>query len=353
MRIDSGNLLLSSQHGLMEKHSRAESLRVWAGPPGLERRNAAPPPPPPPPPAPDRVVLSGAGKAAATDKGTNVANDPVKGDAGLQLLIALVEHLTGRKVKVFSADELTAGSSALPEVRDPNQAEPAPATTGFGLEYDLHESHYEAEQTRFTAEGVVKTADGKDIRFTLQLDMSREFSLQTDIGARLGDAARRSKDPLVINFDGGAVQLGDQKFGFDLDLDGAKENISFVEPGSGFLALDRNRDGKVNDGAELFGPTTGDGFSELAAYDLDHNGWIDENDAVFRDLRVWIRDANGKDSLASLKDLNVGAIALATAATEFSVRSPRNEQLGQVRSTGIYLGETGSVGTVQHVDLAV
>lgn len=83
----------------------------------------------------------------------------------------------------------------------------------------------------------------------------------------------------------------------DLDADGMEDQISFVLPGSGFLALDLNGDGRINDGRELFGPETGDGFAELARYDEDGNQWIDENDPVFERLRIWTKDAEGRDVL--------------------------------------------------------
>jgi len=64
----------------------------------------------------------------------------------------------------------------------------------------------------------------------------------------------------------------------DLDANGVTEKISFVGSGGGFLALDKNSDGVVNDGRELFGAATGQGFKELAEYDSDNNNWINEND---------------------------------------------------------------------------
>lgn len=51
-----------------------------------------------------------------------------------------------------------------------------------------------------------------------------------------------------------------------------------VRPGGVFLALDKNGDSVINDGKELFGAATGQGFKELAIYDSDKNYWIDEND---------------------------------------------------------------------------
>ena len=86
--------------------------------------------------------------------------------------------------------------------------------------------------------------------------------------------------------------------------------ISFVGPGSGFLALDQNGDGTVNDGSGLFGARTGNGFHELAAYDDDGNGWIDEGDSVYVGLRIWEKDAEGNDRLMALGKRGLGAIFL-------------------------------------------
>lgn len=49
----------------------------------------------------------------------------------------------------------------------------------------------------------------------------------------------------------------------------------------------------VNNGSELFGPTNGNGFQELAEYDKDGNGWIDENDEIFGSLKIWAEDFRG------------------------------------------------------------
>ena len=60
------------------------------------------------------------------------------------------------------------------------------------------------------------------------------------------------------------TSVSDMKFKFDIDSDGKVDEISFVGKSSGFLALDKNEDGKINDGSELFGTKSGDGFSDLA-----------------------------------------------------------------------------------------
>ena len=54
------------------------------------------------------------------------------------------------------------------------------------------------------------------------------------------------------------ADVRDQTFKFDLDADGREDEISMLGKGSGFLALDKNGNGKIDDGSELFGTKSGD-----------------------------------------------------------------------------------------------
>jgi hypothetical protein len=303
------------------------------------------------------VTISDAGRAAQGSEvnATEEVADEAANDPRLTLLRLMLRYLTGKDVEVFDARELQADAPS-PEVpqtantRDgTNPARPA----GWGLEFDRHESYSETEQTNFAASGTVRTADGREISFELQLTMSRHYYEESNVSLRLGDAARRQKDPLVINFGGSAAQLLDQRFSFDLDADGAAESINRLAAGSGFLVFDRNGDGRANDGSELFGTSSGDGFADLAGLDGDGNGWIDEGDAAWAALRLWAPEADGGGELRTLQEANVGAIALARVATPFALKDGDNATLGEVRSTGLYLQENGGVGTLQQVDLSV
>ena len=209
----------------------------------------------------------------------------------------------------------------------------------------------ESESTTFASKGLVQTADGRNIDFNVEVSMSRAFMSQIDT---LEVQEYIKTDPLMINLDTNIGSVSDQKFFFDLDSDGDEEQISFARKGSGFLALDKNGDGKINDGSELFGTSSGDGFKDLAAYDEDGNGWIDENDSVFSKLKVWTKDENGNDYLIDLKKADVGAIYLSNADTQFSLKDDENNLNAEIKKTGIYLREsTGAVGTLNHVDLVV
>lgn len=214
---------------------------------------------------------------------------------------------------------------------------------------------FEQEQLVFSSQGGVLTEDGRSIDFSFDMEIDRAFFSKTEEQTIIKAWQERVPlhDPLVISFDGNAPELTDTAFEFDLFNDGFNRYISFVAPGSGFLAFDRNNDQVINNGSELFGPMTGNGFSELAAYDGDHNSWIDENDAVFEQLSVWTRNDAGEDRLISLKEAGIGAIYLDHEATRFTLAGDDNALKGRLRSTGMYLYESGSVGTVHQVDLAM
>lgn len=209
----------------------------------------------------------------------------------------------------------------------------------------------ESESTTFASSGMVQTQDGRNISFNVEVSMSRAFMAEFNT---LEAQNYIKTDPLMINLDTNIGSVSDQKFFFDLDADGKKEEISFAGKGSGFLALDQNEDGTINDGSELFGTKSGDGFKDLARYDEDGNGWIDENDSVFSRLRIWTKDSEGNDYLIDLKKADVGAIYLGNQDTQFSLKDEANRLNAEIKKTGIYLKESsGAVGTLNHVDLVV
>lgn len=248
-------------------------------------------------------------------------------------------HNAPAQAQAFASPNQTVGGDA-----------PPPPSAGFGVEYDLHEEHRETEVTQFRTAGSVTTADGKTIDIAVALEMDREEIQIRDVSVRLGDA--KKVDPLVLNLGGGAATF-QGRHTFDLDADGQTENIARLAAGSAYLALDANGNGRVDDGGELFGPRSGDGFSELAKRDDDGNGWIDATDAVYQSLALWSPAAGDAPSaLVSLVRAGVGAIYLGNVATPFMVKT-EGAAVAEVTKTGIFLRENGTAGTVQHVDLLV
>lgn len=283
---------------------------------------------------------------------TEATADTAELEPRLAVLARMIEVLTGEVVRVFRAEALQGegGTSAAVSSSSAAGAASSDGATGWRLSFQQTEIRYEREVTQFAAQGTVQTADGRTLTFSLGLTLQREFLevRQTTLQA----AGGAMKDPLVLHFDGALPHLTSTRFDFDIDADGSTEALPFVGAGSGFLVWDRNANGRADDGRELFGALTGDGFAELAAHDQDGNGWIDEADAIFAQLSVWQKDAAGQDSLRSLAEAGVGALYLGRVATPFSLRDPQQTTLGQVRSSGIYLRDNGQAGILQQIDLS-
>lgn len=360
MKIESSALQMQAQHVASRVHTQSSHFEAWVGDrrptsaPGLTRASPA-------------VQISSAARVA---RAAQEAIDPTHAaDAApgsspsdgltpqLAMIRDLIARMTGVQVRVYTGQTDPALSPPASRPATTPTADAGRPRAGWGLLVEQREVVVETESTQFAAQGIVRTADGREIRFSLQLDMQRSYRQESSFSLRLGDAV--AVDPLVINFDGSAAQLQDLRFAFDLDSDGQTDNVPLLSGNRGYLALDLNHNSRIDNGRELFGPGTGNGFAELAAYDSDGNGWIDEADPVFQQLQVWTPSADGAEgaegagSLRTLADVGVGALSTNAVATPFALRAADNASLGTVRSTSAYLRENGSVGTVQQVDLTV
>ena len=156
---------------------------------------------------------------------------------------------------------------------------------------------------------------------------------QTTPGCGVGELEETSDKgdtPIFLNLDRGGITLTDAAGGvaFDLDADGELERVAWFAEGSGdaLLVLDRNGNGWIDDGGELFGGATDqppsdepNGFLALAVFDREDaggngDGRIDASDAVYQHLRLWTdraRDGISQaDELDNLAGRGVRAIDL-------------------------------------------
>lgn len=270
-------------------------------------------------------------------------------DLKTRFLELMLELLTGKKTSA-KAHTPVKPTFNMPDPPQLDFSSPVGVSSfqiadGFSFEH----FSYESEIVSYEAQGVINTADGKTISVDINMYMSRETATYFSSFVE----AKKPIDPLVINYGGLAESLTGEKFDFDLTMDGILDKVPVLGEGFGFLALDKNGDGKINDGSELFGPGSGNGFEELRAYDLDGNNWIDEADDVFSKLRIWSIDKYGNEQLFTLKELGIGAIYLGDISTEFSFKDDSSQTMGVMRSTSFFLGENGSAGTVSHIDMVV
>ncbi len=354
MIIANSQIHMAAKHDYREEHQVTERLTLLTGGrdvvpvAGVENQSGQ---------SAVRVDLSSAGSVLASHRQRQVLDLSPQMDSrsrlNLMILEAMYKSITGKEMQVATPANLqAAGGNALTLAVDGAPSAQALARmAGPGLVYQRHERYTEQETSSFKAMGVVRTADGREINFSVALTMSRRFVEESNLELRAGSAAMI--DPLVINFDGLGVGLTQTRFAFDLDSDGTAEQIATLRPGNGYLALDRNGDGIINNGSELFGPSTGRGFAELAAFDEDGNNFIDEADSIYHQLRIWMMNEDGSSQLVALGDKNIGAIYLGHVSSPFQLKTPDNQSLGEVANSGIYLSEDGKVGVIQEVNLSV
>jgi hypothetical protein len=338
VKIDNSNILLGSQRSYKETNEDRTEFRFWVNP----QQDA---------PA-DTVSISAKAQCMQSD-GADCQGEVVEPEMDFEVFLRklIAELLAGHKIRIVRLDRKSDAGSQVPVENTGSEEQSENGSVGWGLDYKEEHVHREKEDVGFTARGIIKTSDGKEIKFTLQLEMNRETVESDTLRIRAGDAL---KDPLVINLDGTAAELTDQSFAFDIDSDGTEENLPGLSQGRGYLALDLNNDGVINNGGELFGPESGNGFQELAEYDTDGNQWIDENDAVYSRLSVFNMYEKGTVSLHSLQSLGIGAVYLPNRSTLFDLKDRSgSELLGRVKASGIFIRDDGTAGTVQQIDLKV
>lgn len=169
--------------------------------------------------------------------------------------------------------------------------------------------------------------------------------------------AQPPRDPLIIDLGKSGIELRSLEHGvnFDLDNNGFAEKTAWIGTEDGFLALDRNGNGNIDNGGELFGDQvirkdgskSESGFEALAELDDNSDGIIDNIDTVFSNLRVWIdANHNGKSESNELKTLNeTGVVSISLEHSEVSIV---DEETGTriAESACVTINKNGTVSMV-------
>jgi len=298
-----------------------------------------------------------------SDKVSSDEQEELSLPSQLRLMKALIEAFTGIKITLPKQFNPQSGDQTATNATTPNnQSAAATDNTEDNRAVKVTTLSLEQESVSFSAKGALTTKDGKVVN--LNLGFALDYRLLS-ANERLTSAGKL-KDPLVLNLDGLVAGFTQGTFNFDLDADGNKEEVTKLDKGSAFLAMDRNGNGQIDDGKELFGALSGNGFADLAALDQDGNGVLDEGDTQFAQLRLY----RPGEALLTLGEKKIGAIFLQSAATEFQHLGvdPAGQEASSdtaqatttpapspavLRQSGIYVTEDGKAGTVQQLDLRV
>jgi len=293
----------------------------------------------------DTVLLSRAGTTAASDStGLGVDLPPLMNliKSILEKVMGIHFNLVDGKLKPDNTADSTSGNSS--------SASQSAAPQGVSGSYKTTTTYQESESLAFSANGSITTANGQQFKFSLDVQMQRSFQMTSSQSMTFG-ASANATDPLMITLGQDAGKLSGASVAFDLQSNGKQVQLPFASSG-GWLALDKNNNGKIDDGTELFGPQSGNGFSDLAQLDSNHDGVLDEADPAFAQLKLWTGvDSNGKDQLQSLKQVNIGAILLPSVSSPFTIKDPQNHAVAALSRSGVYLTEDGKAGQISQIDV--
>ncbi|MGY8870596.1 MAG: calcium-binding protein, partial [Pseudomonadales bacterium] len=168
-------------------------------------------------------------------------------------------------------------------------------------------------------------------------------------------------EPLVLDLDGDGIETiaADGSILFDYDGDGVKNGTGWVSADDGMLVLDRNGNGSIDNGSELFGDNTlkADGtmaihgFDALAELDINDDGLVNANDTQFIDLRIW-KDLNQDgisqaNELFSLSDLNIESLSTDSVSSTINIGN-NNQSIAQ----SFYTKTDGTEGAAESLDFA-
>ncbi len=223
-----------------------------------------------------------------------------------------------------------------------------PLSNSSGNRLDVNEVNFQSMQMH----GKVETMQAEQINsdFVLTVESQQQSTIAMSMEQGRGEEnSGQLVDPLVINLSRDFADLESATFYFDLDVDGKKDWVPELSEGSAFLALDKSGNDEIDDGNELFGPQSGDGFVDLAKYDDNNDGKIDNNDAVFEYLKVWRPDGQ----LLGVVEVGVTSISLHGVADEKAIHSETGKLLGVSRKSGEFTRSNGEIGRMQHIDMVI
>jgi len=225
----------------------------------------------------------------------------------------------------------------------------------------------EQQQLNFAMQGEF-IIDNKKVDLNYQLNLQASYSSMRSITT----TAAALKDPLIIQFGARSIGHITDYAQFDINNDNKQNDLPIFSGDVGYLVFDKNNNNRVDNGGELFGPTTNNGFSELAQLDSNNNGFFDNQDDKFSQVYIWQpkqaktnnneqslgeqpnTQAN-KQNLVSLSQAGIKAISLNAIATQFNFRDQSKSGNGainaQLTQTSFAITENNQALGVHQIDV--
>ncbi len=189
----------------------------------------------------------------------------------------------------------------------------------------------------------------------LSLDYNLFISNKRTSYSAVEMSAAALKDPLIVQF--GSQGLGNIKGqkDFHINQDNVIDELPIFAGDIGYLVYDKNNNQRADNGSELFGPTTGQGFNELTKLDSNNNGFIDAEDQQFAQLYIWQPNAkkNQTEQWLSLSDANIQAMSLSAVQTPFDFYDQQGEIQAQLRLSSFAITKEGYGRGVHQIDVRI
>ena len=182
--------------------------------------------------------------------------------------------------------------------------------------HEVTESNSTNEIISTTGTPVLKVEQVLSAEISIEIEARLELRIETTEQATPVQQEQRPRrsDPLALDLNDNGLETSGIAYGvqFDINADGKLDQTSFISGGDAFLALDINGNGHIDNGHELFGDQNGDdnGYQALAHYDDNRDGIIDQNDAVFQQLRLFTQSRDGTQHLQTLEERGVASLSL-------------------------------------------
>ncbi len=169
-------------------------------------------------------------------------------------------------------------------------------------------------------------------------------------------------DPLALDLDGDGIETtaisASSRVVFDHDGDGIRTGSGWLKGDDAWLVLDKNANGRIDNGSELFGVDTvmsngrkaSDGFAALANLDRNHDGIFNSLDPKYSQVQIWRDlDQDGISDVGELQSLDAAGIASISLAT--TIKTTRLDSGNVQTATASYTRADGSAGLVANLDL--